>query len=460
MSSSGTIQRLLIANRGEIAVRLLRACKQLGIESVAAYTKVDADARYLNLADQKICIGRQDYLNIPAMISAAQISGCTMVHPGYGFLSESEEFAEAVASANMRFVGPTAEHIETMGDKAVARATVAGLGLTIVDGSKGEVGAAEVASLVDDLGLPICIKASFGGGGRGMRVVHDIAQLNLAISEAQSEALASFGESAFYVEKYIPKARHIEVQILGDGEGNVLHFGTRECSTQRRFQKLIEEAPAPDIDADLLNILSEKCVKAMSAIKYRNAGTLEFLYAEGKFHFIEMNTRLQVEHPVSELITGLDIVEAQLFVALNHRLPYTQGDIAFSGTAIECRVNAENDNFMPSPGLVSTYNSPGGPGIRVDSHLFSGYRVPHQYDSLIAKIIALGKDRETARRRLDFALEETVIEGISTNRDLLRRILASPEFIENRMSTEFVTEFVTKSVKHELTQQQTAGGAS
>lgn len=449
MNSPEPKHRLLIANRGEIAVRLLRACKQLGIESVAAYTKVDAEARYLNLADQKICVGQQDYLNIPAMISAAQISGCTMIHPGYGFLSESEAFAEAVATSGMHFIGPAAEHIEMMGDKAIARATVSDLGLSVVEGSKGEVRAAELASLVNKLGLPVCIKASFGGGGRGMRVVNDIAQLQTAIVEAQAEALASFGESAFYIEKYIPEARHIEVQVLGDGKGDVLHFGTRECSTQRRFQKLIEEAPAPGIDAALLNNLAKKCVKAMSDIKYRNAGTLEFLYAEGEFHFIEMNTRLQVEHPVTELITGLDIVEAQLFVALNQQLPYAQNDVRFSGTAIECRINAESHDFLPSPGLVSNYSPPGGPGIRVDSHLFSGYRVPHHYDSLIAKIIALGKDRETARRRLDCALEETEIDGISTNRDLLRRILATPEFVENRMST----EFVTKLIGHEPIQQ-------
>jgi len=442
MSSAETTERLLIANRGEIAIRVLRACKHMRIETVAAYTKVDKDARYLELADQKICIGERDYLNIPALISAAQITGCTMIHPGYGFLSESEEFASAVEAAGIQFVGPTAEHIEMMGDKAVARETVANLGLSVVEGSQGEIGADGVPSLVEDIGLPICIKASFGGGGKGMRVVYDIGELSDAISEAQTEALASFGESAFYVEKYIPRARHIEVQILGDGVGNVVHMGTRECSTQRRFQKLIEEAPAPGIEAGLLDTLTGQCVKAMSAMKYRNAGTLEFLYAGGKFYFIEMNTRLQVEHPVSEMITGLDIVEAQLYVALHQRLQFEQSDIEFRGSAIECRINAENSDFLPSPGLVSSYIAPGGPGIRVDSHLFSGYRVPHQYDSLIAKVIAFGRDRETARRRLDCAIEETSIEGISTNCDLLRRILATSEFVENRITTQFVTELL------------------
>ena len=440
-------QRLLIANRGEIALRILRACKQLGIESVAAYTKVDRHARYLELADQKVCIGERDYLNIPALVSAAQITGCTLVHPGYGFLSESEPFAKAIKDAEIQFIGPTAEHMELMGDKAVARETVAGLGLSVVGGSKGEVNAEEVAALVDQIGLPVCIKASFGGGGKGMRVVTEKHQLQEAISEAQAEALASFGESAFYVEKFISHARHIEVQLLGDGLGNVVHLGTRECSVQRRFQKLIEEAPAPGIAQELLDELTSQCVIAMSAINYRSAGTLEFLFTDEKFYFIEMNTRLQVEHPVSELITGLDIVEAQIFVALNQRLPFEQEHIGFDGAAIECRINAEDDHFLPSPGLVSDYFAPGGPGIRVDSHLFSGYTVPYQYDSLVAKIIALGPDRETARRRVFTALEETRVEGIDTNLSLLQEIIETREFTENKISTEFVAELLLRNSK-------------
>ena len=435
-------QRLLIANRGEIAIRILRACKQMGIEVVAAYTAVDKTARYLDLADRKFCIGERDYLNIPALISAAQITGCTLVHPGYGFLSESEAFARAVTSAGIGFVGPTAEHIEIMGDKAVARATVAKLVLKVVEGSKGALSANEVLGLVADIGLPICIKASFGGGGKGMRVVQNIAEVGQAISEAQQEALVSFGESAFYVEKYIPGARHIEVQVLGDGQGNVVHLGTRECSIQRRYQKLIEEAPAANIESELLDKLASQCVEVMSTIKYQNAGTLEFLYSAGEFYFIEMNTRLQVEHPVTELITGRDIVEAQLQIALNQKLPFSQSEIEFTGSAIECRINAETDSFLPSPGLVSGYTPPGGPGIRVDSHLFSGYTVPHQYDSLIAKVIAYGLNRETARRRLCGAMSEMVVDGIETNRKLLYRILVAQGFIDQDISTEFVANLL------------------
>lgn len=441
-------QRLLIANRGEIAIRILRACKQLGIEVVAAYTAVDKTARYLDFADQKFCIGERDYLNIPALISAAQITGCTLVHPGYGFLSESEAFARAVTAAGMGFVGPTAEHIELMGDKAVARATVAKLGLKVVEGSKGALNANEVLGLVEDIGLPICIKASFGGGGKGMRVVQNVAQVDQAISEAQQEALASFGESAFYVEKYIPGARHIEVQVLGDGMGHVVHLGTRECSIQRRYQKLIEEAPASNIEFESLDRLTSQCVEVMSAIKYQNAGTLEFLYSAGEFYFIEMNTRLQVEHPVTELITGRDIVEAQLHIALNQQLPFVQAEIEFSGSAIECRINAETDSFLPSPGLVSDYHPPGGPGIRVDSHLFSGYTVPHQYDSLIAKVIAQGLNRETARRRLCGAISEMVVDGIETNRKLLYRILVAPGFIDHEISTEFVANLLANEMSN------------
>jgi acetyl-CoA carboxylase biotin carboxylase subunit len=446
MLTDRKIQRLLIANRGEIAIRILRACRQLDIEVVAAYTAVDKAARYLDLADQKFCIGERDYLNIPALISAAQITGCTLVHPGYGFLSESGAFAQAVTTAGIGFVGPTAEHIDLMGDKAVARATVAKLGLKVIEGSKGALNANEVLGLVEDIGLPICIKASFGGGGKGMRVVRDIAQLHEAISEAQQEALASFGESAFYVEKYLSGARHIEVQVLGDGLGNVVHLGTRECSIQRRYQKLIEEAPANNIESELLDRLTGKCVEVMSAIKYQNAGTLEFLYSAGEFYFIEMNTRLQVEHPVTELITGLDIVEAQLQIALDNKLPFEQSEVEFSGNAIECRINAETDDFLPSPGLVSGYSPPGGPGIRVDSHLFSGYRVPHQYDSLIAKVIAQGPNRETARRRLCGALTEMAVDGIETNRKLLYRILVAPGFIDHEFSTEFVANLLVDGI--------------
>jgi acetyl-CoA carboxylase biotin carboxylase subunit len=447
MLTDRKVQRLLIANRGEIAIRVLRACKQLGIEVVAAYTAVDKAARYLDLADKKFCIGERDYLNIPALISAAQITGCTLVHPGYGFLSESGAFARAVTNAGMGFVGPTAEHIDLMGDKAVARATVAKLGIKVIEGSKGALNANEVLGLVEDIGLPICIKASFGGGGKGMRVVRDIAQVHEAISEAQQEALASFGESAFYVEKYVSGARHIEVQVLGDGLGNVVHLGTRECSIQRRYQKLIEEAPANNIESELLDRLTGKCVEVMSAIKYQNAGTLEFLYSAGEFYFIEMNTRLQVEHPVTELITGLDIVEAQLRIALDNKLPFEQTEIEFSGNAVECRINAETDEFLASPGLVSDYSPPGGPGVRVDSHLFSGYLVPHQYDSLIAKVIAQGPNRETARRRLCGALTEMVVDGIETNQKFLYRILVAPGFIDHEFSTEFVANLLVDEIR-------------
>jgi len=433
---------LLIANRGEVAFRIIRACKQLNIETVAAYTKVDADARYLDFADRKICIGERDYLNIPALISAAQITNCNMIHPGYGFLSESGDFARAVVAAGIEFVGPTAELIELMGDKATARETVSDLGIKVVEGSRGEIDPDQVQTLIEKIGLPVCIKASFGGGGKGMRVVTNIHELNDSIIEAQQEAQASFGKSTFYVEKFMPDARHIEVQILGDGSGKVVHLGTRECSIQRRYQKLIEEAPAEGIEAERLDGLLEQCVEAMSRLRYRNAGTLEFLYSGGEFHFIEMNTRLQVEHPVTESISGRDIVEAQIYITMEGQLPFQQSQIEFRGNAIECRINAETDQFMPSPGLVSDYHAPGGPGVRVDSHLFAGYTVPHQYDSLIVKVITTGDRRETARRRMFEALDETVVGGISTNIGLLKKVLQAPDYVNNLVSTGFVAKLM------------------
>jgi len=438
MPTNNKKHRLLIANRGEVALRILRACHQLDIETVAAYTLVDKDAHYLDFADRKFCVGERDYLDISAMISAAKITGCNLVHPGYGFLSESGEFARAVAEAGIEFVGPTAEHIELMGDKAIARKTVSALGIKVVEGSETEIDASGVTKLVEAIGLPVCIKASFGGGGKGMRVVTNMHQLGEAISEAQQEAQASFGNSAFYVEKYIAGARHIEVQILGDGQGNVVHLGTRECSIQRRYQKLIEEAPAAGIETSKLEALLKQSLAAMAELKYRSAGTLEYLYCDGEFYFIEMNTRLQVEHPVTEAITGQDIVTAQLLIAINRQLPFQQFEVNFSGSAIECRINAETDDFMPSPGLVCNHIFPGGPGIRVDSHLVAGYLVPHQYDSLIAKVIATGGTRELARKRMCQALDETLIEGISINTGLLKRILHDAAFVNNEVTTEFV----------------------
>jgi acetyl-CoA carboxylase biotin carboxylase subunit len=427
--------KILIANRGEIALRILRAAKELGIATVAVHSTADANAMHVKLADESVCIGPPSsalsYLNMPAIISAAEVTDSVAIHPGYGFLSENADFAERVEKSGFVFVGPKAETIRKLGDKVSAIRMMKAAGVPCVPGSDGPLGAnpEENLRIARDLGYPIMIKSSGGGGGRGMRVVHSEASLLNAVAITQSEARAAFGDDRVYMEKFLERPRHIEFQVLGDNFGNVIHLGERDCSMQRRHQKVIEEAPAPGITARQRRLMGERCVEACRAVGYRSAGTLEFLYQDGEFYFIEMNTRIQVEHPVTELITGIDLVKAQLLVASGERLPYEQSDVQFRGHAMECRINAEDPKtFMPSPGPIRLWHAPGGPGIRVDSHIYSGYNVPPNYDSLIGKIIALGDTRETAIARMKNALAEMVIEGIKTNVALHQEIFNHAAF--------------------------------
>lgn len=426
-------EKVLIANRGEIALRIHRACHDMGIRTVAVHSTADADAMHVRLADEAVCIGpppaSESYLNIPAIISAAEITGADAIHPGYGFLSERARFADIVAEHGITFIGPTAEHIRLMGDKIAAKDAAKRLGIPVVPGSDGPISNDEEARRVaKEIGFPVLIKAAAGGGGRGMKVANSAEQLAEALSTARSEAGASFGSDVVYIERYLATPRHIEVQVLGDMYGNVVHLGERECSLQRRHQKVLEESPSPVLTAKEREEIGGVVVKAMTTLKYLGAGTVEFLYENGSFNFIEMNTRIQVEHPVTELVTGIDLVREQIRVAAGEPLGYTQKDIAFKGHAIECRINAENSvTFAPSPGRVTSYHPPGGPGVRVDSALYSGYVVPAYYDSLIAKLIAHGATREECMRRLDRALEEYVIGGIDTTIDLHRSLLKNPD---------------------------------
>src|SRR5271169_2882735 len=429
------IEKVVIANRGEIALRILRACRELGIKTVAVHSTADFNTKHVLLADETVCIGPPQsalsYLNMPAIISAAEVTDSVAIHPGYGFLSENADFAERVEKSGFIFVGPRAETIRLMGDKVSAIKTMKSAGVPCVPGSDGPLGKDndENFRIAKDIGYPVIIKASGGGGGRGMRVVHTDASLLNAIGVTQSEALAAFGNAQVYMEKFLEKPRHIEFQILADGQGNVIHLGERDCSMQRRHQKVIEEAPAPGITARQRKLMGERCIDAVSAVGYRSAGTLEFLYQDGEFYFIEMNTRIQVEHPVTELITGIDLVKAQLLIAAGEKLPYTQGDVQIRGHAIECRINAEDaKTFMPSPGPIKLWHPPGGPGIRVDSHLYLGYSVPPHYDSLIGKLIAHGDTRETAIARMRNALSELVVEGIKVKTPLHLEILSHSQF--------------------------------
>ena len=411
-------KKVLIANRGEIAVRIIRACKEWGINTVAVHSDVDSESMHVRLADESVCIGshqpQNSYLNISSLMSAVDLTGAEAIHPGYGFLSENADFAERVESSGFTFIGPKADAIRLMGDKVSAIAAMRKAGVPCVPGSDGELSddADENIRIAREIGYPIIIKASGGGGGRGMRVVHAEASLLSAISLTKSEARAAFNNDAVYMEKYLETPRHIEFQVLMDSHGNVIHLGERDCSMQRRHQKVIEEAPAPGITEKQRNRIGERCAQACKDIGYRSSGTFEFLYENGEFYFIEMNTRLQVEHPVTEMITGIDIVREQLRIASGEKLGYSQKDVNINGHAIECRINAEDPkNFMPSPGLVTFMHNPGGPGIRMESHLYSGYKVPPYYDSMIGKLIAHGENRERAFARMKNALSEIVIEG-------------------------------------------------
>ncbi len=429
------LEKIVIANRGEIALRILRACRELGIKTVAVHSTADYSLKHVLLADESVCIGppssAASYLNMPAIISAAEVTDSVGIHPGYGFLSENADFAERVDKSGFVFVGPKAETIRMMGDKVSAIKMMKQYGVPCVPGSDGPLGPDpdENLRIAREIGYPIIVKASGGGGGRGMRVVHAEAALLNAIAITQTEARAAFGNEQVYMEKFLEKPRHIEFQVLGDHYGNVIHLGERDCSMQRRHQKVIEEAPAPGISVRQRRMMGERCVEACRAVGYRSAGTLEFLYQDGEFYFIEMNTRIQVEHPVTELVTGIDLVKAQLLIASGEKLAYTQSDVQIRGHAIECRINAEDaKTFMPSPGPIRLWHAPGGPGVRVDSHIYSGYNVPPHYDSLIGKLITHGDTRETAIARMKNALAEMVVEGIKTNVALHQEIFNHAAF--------------------------------
>lgn len=429
-------EKILIANRGEIALRVLRACKEMGIKTVAIHSQVDRDLKHVRLADESVCIGPnpspKSYLNIPAIISAMEITDSVAVHPGYGFLAENADFAEQVQKSGFVFIGPDPDVIRTMGDKVSAIAAMKKAGVPTVPGSDGPLPTQDrekCQEIARRIGYPIIIKAAAGGGGRGMRVVHTEASLMNSIHITQSEAKSAFGDDTVYMEKFLQNPRHVEIQVISDGQGNAVHLGDRDCSLQRRHQKVLEEAPAPGIPQDVRDATAQSCVQACIDIGYKGAGTFEFLYEDGRFYFIEMNTRVQVEHPVTEMVTGVDIIKEQIRVCAGHPLSIKQEDVVIRGHAFECRINAEDPNtFMPCPGTIKNYHAPGGFGIRVDSHLYSGYTVPPNYDSMIAKIISYGEDREIALNRMRNALEETIIDGIRTNIPLQQRLVRDTEF--------------------------------
>ena len=438
-------EKILIANRGEIALRIQRACRELGIKTVVVHSQADTEAKYVKLADESVCIGpppsRESYLNIPAIISAAEVTDAEAIHPGYGFLSENADFAERVEKSGFVFIGPKPESIRLMGDKVSAKDAMKASGVPCVPGSDGALGEDqdEWIRQAKEIGYPIIIKAAGGGGGRGMRVVHTEAALIQSVQMTQNEAGTTFGNPMVYMEKFLGNPRHIEIQVLSDTHGNAIHLGERDCSTQRRHQKVIEEAPAPGLDTKLRNKIGERCAEACRKIGYRGAGTFEFLYEDGEFFFIEMNTRVQVEHPVTELITGVDIVQESIRIAAGLPLANTQKEIHFKGHAIECRINAEDPHtFVPSPGRITLYHAPGGPGVRVDSHVFQNYYVPPHYDSMIGKLITYGATREQAIARMRIALSEMIVEGIKTNIPLHQELLVDQVVLEGGFSIHYL----------------------
>jgi acetyl-CoA carboxylase, biotin carboxylase subunit len=447
-------EKILIANRGEIALRIQRACREMGIRTVVVHSEADTEAKYVKLADESVCIGpppaAASYLNIPAIISAAEVTDAEAIHPGYGFLSENADFAEKVERSGFVFIGPRPENIRLMGDKVSAKAAMLKAGVPCVPGSEGALpdDPKEVVKIARKIGYPVIIKAAGGGGGRGMRVVHTEAALINAVNMTRTEAQAAFANPMVYLERYLEEPRHIEIQILADAHKNAVHLGERDCSLQRRHQKVLEESPAPDLPAKVRDKIGERCVDACKRIGYRGVGTFEFLYENGEFFFIEMNTRIQVEHPVTEMVTGLDLVQEQIRVAAGEKLPYRQKDIEFRGHAIECRINAEDPyRFTPSPGKITSYHPPGGPGIRVDSHVYQGYSVPPNYDSMVGKVIAFGATRAQALARMRIALSEMVVEGILTNIPLHREMMNDTLFMRGGVSIHYLEQKLAQEQK-------------
>ncbi|HFD11056.1 MAG TPA: acetyl-CoA carboxylase biotin carboxylase subunit [Crenotrichaceae bacterium] len=448
------LDKIVIANRGEIALRILRACREMGIRTVAVHSEADSELKHVLLADETVCIGpaqsQDSYLNIPAIISAAEVTDAEAIHPGYGFLSENADFAETVVESGFIFIGPKAETIRIMGDKIAAKEAMKQSGIPCVPGTDGPItdNANDNLRIAREVGYPIIVKASGGGGGRGMRTIHTEAALLNAINLTRNEAKAAFNNGTLYIEKFLERPRHIEFQILADSLGNAVHLGERDCSTQRRHQKVIEEAPAPGITPQQRKEMGERCAKACVDIGYIGAGTFEFLFEEGEFYFIEMNTRLQVEHPVTEMITGIDLVKEQIRVAAGEPLSFTQDDVSLTGHAIECRINAEDpETFLPQPGVIEQFHPPGGPGIRLDTHIYRGYRVPPYYDSMIGKVIAHGDDRNSAIARMQTALREMVIDGIKTNLSLHQDILTDEGFKEGSQSIHFLEKKLDLTTK-------------
>jgi acetyl-CoA carboxylase, biotin carboxylase subunit len=442
--------KILIANRGEIALRVLRACKELGIATVAVHSTADEDAMHVRLADESVCIGppaaKDSYLNIPALLAACEITGADAVHPGYGFLSENARFAEILAEHNVHFIGPRPEHIRLMGDKIAAKRAAKELGIPVVPGSDGDIGSeAQAQRLGREIGYPLMLKAAAGGGGRGMRMVTEESELASALASARAEAKAAFGDDTLYLEKYLTRPRHIEIQVLGDGNGGAIHLGERDCSLQRRHQKVWEEGPSPALNSNMRDQIGETVAKAMRSIKYLGVGTVEFLNENGKFYFIEMNTRIQVEHPVTEMITDIDLILEQVRVAAGGSLQMTQDEVKFHGHAIECRINAENPvSFRPSPGKIVHYHPPGGLGVRVDSAVYHGYTIPPYYDSLVGKLIVHGKTRSECLMRLKRALDEFVVEGVETTLPLFRALAREKDVIDGQYHIHWLEEFMAR----------------